>query len=317
MVVNDTFLDDRDSGIIALGGDKLLLTWFHHDYDYYYINRETFAAKHPLTLPVYEMYPTIPEDKRSAGSYVRLSHDNGWTWDAPVKVPINTPHGPVLLHDGVLLYLGKQRTYDYTAKTEEKIYTYQSTDGGKEWSYLGTITLCDGLEWKNVWEPHLIELRDGRILGIIRVQGVTDCGGLTMYQTISEDRGKTWTPMKPLGTCGSVPHLMRHSSGAIILTYCRRYTSLGRFPNIGQRALISYDDGETWEDEYIVTRASVSDLGYPSSTELPDGSILTVYYERYGEDPVPSLLCSRWRLDRYSEMDPAEDDWRKALYNPA
>jgi hypothetical protein len=39
------------------------------------------------------------------------------------------------------------------------------------------------------------------------------------------------------------------------------------------------------------------DLGYPCSTELGDGSILTVYYQKPArrEDKC-ALLCSRWRL---------------------
>ena len=38
------------------------------------------------------------------------------------------------------------------------------------------------------------------------------------------------------------------------------------------------------------------DLGYPSSVELPDGSLLTVCYQRCAPGEKCSLLRNRWRL---------------------
>ena len=33
MIINDTVLDDRDGGIVSLGGGKLLMTYFNHPRD--------------------------------------------------------------------------------------------------------------------------------------------------------------------------------------------------------------------------------------------------------------------------------------------
>ena len=38
------------------------------------------------------------------------------------------------------------------------------------------------------------------------------------------------------------------------------------------------------------------DLGYPSTVELGDGSLFTVYYQRDAPDEHCSLLWSRWQL---------------------
>ena len=38
------------------------------------------------------------------------------------------------------------------------------------------------------------------------------------------------------------------------------------------------------------------DLGYPSSAELDDGSILTVYYQKVASADKCSLLWTRWKL---------------------
>mgnify|MGYP001144988531 CR=1 FL=1 len=93
---------------------------------------------------------------------------------------------------------------------------------------------------------------------------------------------------------GLPPHLFVHSSGAVILSYaCRRDGAKS------ERAAVSYDGGETWSEEYILNdkMPSFSDLGYPASVELTDGSILTVYYQCLPGDSWCSVLYSKWRLN--------------------
>ncbi|MBR6747398.1 MAG: exo-alpha-sialidase, partial [Clostridia bacterium] len=113
----------------------------------------------------------------------------------------------------------------------------------------------------------------------------------SMFQTWSDDGGKTWTVPEHVDVSGSPPHLLRHSSGAVICVYGRREEPYG------ERALISYDDGKTWAKDVELSRGERADLGYPCSVELADGSILTVYYQAWGEDPSTSFLYTRWSLD--------------------
>src|SRR5690606_3212015 len=40
-------------------------------------------------------------------TWMLRSADGGVTWSAPYRVPVNSPHGPVALRDGRLLYAGK------------------------------------------------------------------------------------------------------------------------------------------------------------------------------------------------------------------
>ena len=87
------------------------------------------------------------------------------------------------------------------------------------------------------------------------------------------------------------PHLLRHSSGAIVLVGGRR------LPGYGQRAVVSYDEGQTWSDQIIIRDDGPhGDLGYPCSIELDDGSIYTVYYQYLAGQKKASLLWSRWEL---------------------
>ena len=86
---------------------------------------------------------------------------------------------------------------------------------------------------------------------------------------------------------------MLHSSGALILTYGRREAPFGG------RIMISRDGGKTWGEEHILTEAYCNDLGYPATVELEDGSLVTVYYERYKDDKFTSILGVKWRIEEF------------------
>ena len=288
-VVNDTYLDDRDAGIVSLGGKKLLVTWFSHPAKVYMEKYGEHLRKvWPGSAGVLEAYPSIPEEEARGGSFIRLSEDGGFTWGETIRVPVSSPHGPGLLRDGSLLYLGKAM---YTDELPEgAIAAYKSTDGGAGWEKLAILDIPEGTKPNNFHEPHVVELPSGRLLGMIRGEGPEVPFGFTVYETHSDDGGRTWTPMVCLNVQGSPPHLLLHSSGAVILSFGRR-----REP-FGERALVSTDGGETWPEEYILHETAPCDLGYPASVELDDGSILTVYYQQVEGDPFTSLQWTRWKL---------------------
>ena len=317
VVVNDSYLDDRDAGILYMGNGRMLVTWFNHPASFYlnqyYNSIKNYAtqAEQPASLGLLESFKSIPEEFAKGGSFVRISEDYGVTWSDPIRVPGSAPHGPNLCRDGSLIYLGKDMYItDEDANKTGKIRAYRSTDGGYTWNEVGIVPYPTGTLPQNFHEPHVTELPDGRLFGVIRaqnnaadpIQPIRDGAttptakirnvGYTMYSTYSDDGGKTWSEMKPLGISGAPGHLLVHSSGALILTYSRRETP------IGERAAISYDGGKTWTEEYILTSDVPYDNGYPATAELPDGSLLTVYYEKYGGDSKPSILCTKWSLQR-------------------
>ena len=53
----------------------------------------------------------------------------------------------------------------------------------------------------------------------------------------------------------------------------------------------------TWDTDntYVLRDDGVGDLGYPGSVQLPDGSILTVYYITLA-DGVTHSAATRWEL---------------------
>ena len=141
-------------------------------------------------------------------------------------------------------------------------------------------------------------LPSGKLVGAIRLQNygpdadVTKLGliDFSIVQTDSADGGRTWSMPTPL-FYGSPPHLLRHSSGALVMCYGYRR------PPCGQRAAFSRDDGASWDHDWIIRDDGPNgDLGYPSTLEMGDGSLFTACYQAVPGDAKCSLLWSRWRL---------------------
>ena len=292
IVINDTWMDDRDAGIVWLGGKKLLVTWFCHSAELYMpiIKDLEMGYGWAGMKSVLEQYPTIPKEYARGGSYLRVSEDGGETWGETVRVPVNSPHGPILRRDGSLLYLGKEMYVRETLSEKDEIAAMESRDGGKTWSELGRVPLpqVEGIDWTHLHEPHAAELPDGKLIGVIRGHHPQPS---MIYQTESTDGGRTWSVPAAMPLDGLPPHIIRHSSGALIVTYGHRDEPFG------ERAIVSYDDGKTWPDLYILRDdAPDLDLGYPATVELGDHSLLTVYYQRIPGDGFPCIQYTKWSL---------------------
>ncbi len=300
-VINNTPMDDRDAGIISLGGQRMAVTWFTSN-SYFLFNRllgyhnEDGTWKDPAAGKVLDTW-TEEMIAKESGSFIRISPD-GEYWGEARPVPVNTPHGFIVLKDGSWFYLGKAWEFngtgkDYYMKDDSPIRAARSTDEGRTWEVLGDVPLPEGVGYVKCHEPHVIELANGDLLGAIRVETPFD-----VYLSRSTDGGKTWSTMEDVGCKGSPPHLLRHSSGAIICVVgYRDYAPKTNHPGYGQRCMISYDEGKTWDTNLIIRDDGPgNDLGYPASVELDDGSILTIYYQYLPGQPVASILWSRWKL---------------------
>ena len=293
-VINDSPLDDRDAGIICLGGESLLVTWFSVD-----VTQYDQWIKNALPPEEYEearavMDANSPDTIRAnRGSWILLSPDGGESWEGPIRCPVNTPHGPIALPGGRLFYLGKGFSQDQ-GEVSGQIMSYESLDGGRTWQYLGTVPETEAAPVKAMHEPHAAAWPDGFVLGVIRVQAKD---GETTYLTRSRDGGRTWTPPEDCPLGGYPTHLCVHSSGALVATYGWRHAPYG------QRARVSFDRGETWSREIVLRQdGSSGDLGYPCTVELPGGSLYTVYYQAVPGETPTSIQYTRWTLDEFKSL---------------
>lgn len=297
-VIQDSMIDDRDAGVCAWGDRNLLVTWFRSDTRKYRNESWIPEAERAMWDKVFASWTDAKVNELS-GSWAMLSQDAGATWSTPIRVPVSTPHGPIRLRSGELLYLGKPYgTWDDMDKAA--ITAARSADDGRTWQVLGRIPCHPGTDPANYHEPHVVELPAGRLVGMIRIENhsgkdLKTAGILSfsLMQTESDDGGRTWTTARPLGFHGSPPHLLRHSSGALVLTYGYRQAPFG------QRVAVSRDDGTTWDHDWIVRDDGPDgDLGYPSTVELADGGLLTVCYQKAAAGEKCSLLWSNWQLPK-------------------
>ncbi len=304
-VINDSPLDDRDAGIVNLGGRRVLVSWFttaNHSYA-----QEKWVREWLGDDEVDSWLPTLdaitPEiSAQGLASWIMLSNDRGETWSAPIRAPVSSPHGPVLLRSGDLFYIGKSYMSGLSDMEVGAINTARSRDGGLTWERQGSVPIHPGTDFANYHEPHVVELPGGRLVAMIRVEDHKDhplapagVVNFSVMQTESDDGGATWAPARPMGFHGSPPHLIRHSSGVLVMTYGYRQAAFG------QRVAFSHDDGITWDHDWIIRDDGPDgDLGYPSTVELGDGSLLTVCYQKVADDRKCSLLWSRWRMGQGS-----------------
>lgn len=334
IVVADGYTDCKNGGILYLGNGKMLLNWCTPPADIYYTVLYNRMAGDPVSRAFLDALPNLPIDRITGGSFVSLSEDYGMTWSRPEQVPVESCHGAAQCADGTIILFGKEYFADreeslraikeafdapektkmtfsswaeYIAKLAESRYAEctagcpvvccASTDGGRTWEKRGTPPVPRGKDWFCIHEPAAIELPDGTLLGVARAEEQAEYeNDFTILITRSRDGGYTWTDWECSHMAGSPPQLVRHSSGALICSVGRRVGD-----PLGAYAYVSYDDGRTWEKEYQLMTTGDSDCGYTATTELPDGSLLTVYYFHYTgpdgkKDSYPSIGYTHWKL---------------------
>jgi hypothetical protein len=283
ITINNTPLDDRDSGIIETEKGTLLVSWF-----------TSLAFEDPKYVPPEEAEKwrrhaekiDIKTRKYWFGSWIRRSTDGGASWEEPIKVKVSAPHGPIQLTNGRLIYLGNGEVNGTPTIAAE-----ESLDDGKTWRVIGRVPI-ERMENLKFCEPHLVEIEDGRLLAMLRT-GTRKMEERFLYQTESMDGGRTWSEPHRTPIWGYPPHLLRLKNGWILVTYGRRIYPYGEY------ACISRDGGNTWEIENEVELCSSmsDDLGYPASVQLQDGSIFTVYYQIDKDGEKPCLMGTHWQLE--------------------
>lgn len=304
MIINDTWLDDRDVGLCSMGEGKLIMSSFHNRKSVYLdqlprIERGTEEFSKAMTLAYVNEYNNMPEGTfYNHGSFTRVSLDGGKTWEKAYDAPASSPHGPIYTKDGRLLWLGRSVEKFEANKGLDDILLIESRDMGKSWTVLSSIEKPDDMEFNGVGpdkillcEPDILELNDGTLLGSIRVQGTeTSDNYYTMYNAFSYDGGKTWTKLEKTNICGSPPHLIQLFDGRVVCVFGRREAPFGI------RAIVSEDCGKTWGEEMLLSEAPNKDLGYPSTVQLDDGTLVTVFYKLNPPANKTDIVYVKWSV---------------------
>lgn len=314
----DTPLDNRDGGVNAFGERGVVVSSLSLSLEFV---EDTLKSdlEHKANQAEYSMgyiNSVSPETRKKYDwNFFRISNDMGRSFGPLHKIPASSPHGPVGLKDGKLLWVGRLRpSKEIGCEKEEGIYTFIINPEDGSYEMRGKIPKPKGNDLYFPCEPHAIELDDGRYLCHFRVQ-VKNGDVFTTFQSISEDGGYTWSePEMILSLRGGAPaQIMKHSSGVLISSYGERMAPYG------VKAMFSYDNGKTWDTDnwvYIHTLKPTDeerlkamqdcslisgvhgDIGYPSTVELDDGSLLTVFYAHLDRTAPAEIFAQKWRFEK-------------------
>ena len=233
-------------------------------------------------------------------SYYRFSDDEGETWSDPKVLTPGSEH-ICQMHNDKLLRLSGGRIL---APAELRVDTgldndhrgfvstaWYSDDDGHTWhrSDNDVDMLKEGVESQ---EPHLVELKDGRVLMLFRTYsgyvGRADSG----------DHGQTWSRGEivqelQLPMNSSALHVSRiPATGDLLLVrstgnggkeagerprVCNRADGNKHYIRTPLTSVISRDEGETWENERVIAGDPYGDFGYPSVLHLDDLALVSYH----------------------------------------
>jgi len=157
----------------------------------------------------------------------------------------------------------------------------RSHDNGRTWGEWNLIA-------PGYSETALLAMPDGSLLAFLR-------GGerpVNVWLSGSRDSGRTWS--HPHAITGQSQHpadAIMLKSGHLLLCYGNRVEPLG------VQAMLSVDGGKTWDRRTAIAWTSLNtDCGYPSSVQLDDGTIVTMYYSVGTKDlPDEQAIVVRYR----------------------
>lgn len=220
--------------------------------------------------------PYAPFEGCALRPWVCRSKDGGRTWEHDGD-GWPSPDGDGQFWPFGKIHPGADGTLCAAAYSRGTAYLLRSCDDGFTWGDPSPIQVGGN-------ETAILHLGSGRWLAAIR-QSVARKGKVSARQWnedhlelfTSDDDGRIWQHAMPLSLPLQHPaDLLRLQDGRILLTYGNRCLN-----NNGIDARFSEDDGATWTPPIRIGPCDLSarDGGYPSSVELPDGRVVTAYYD--------------------------------------
>ena len=210
-VLLDAAIDSRDSGVLETSKGTILVTTFTSlAYESALAQAERIppGGKGSWTAETLKRWQaahgrlSAAQRKAALGVWMTRSIDGGLTWSARYPSLVNSPHGPITLAGGRLLYAGKQLWED-----KHRVGVCQSLDDGQSWQWLAEIPTRPGDKHAEYHELHAVETIDGRL--IVHIRNHNAANAKETLQCESCDGGKTWTVPHPIGVWGLPSHLPR------------------------------------------------------------------------------------------------------------
>jgi predicted neuraminidase len=197
----------------------------------------------------------------------RTSHDNGRTWSDARRLPdgILGPikNKPVRLADGTLI--NPSSTESTEQPSAWRVHFERSTDAGVTWTAVRPPAAAEGSAIDAI-QPSILVHSGGRLQAVGRSRSGR------IFETWSNDGGRTWTPVSltalPNPNSGTDAVTLR--DGRHLMVY--NHTPKGRSPlNIAVSR-----DGKAW-DAALVLEAEPGEYSYPAIIQSADGRVHITY----------------------------------------
>ena len=252
------------------------------------------------------------------GLRLLTSDDDGRTWSAPTAVSIDfdrpAVYGEMIeLASGELLWpvWGEHRKGERWRSA-----LLSSRDGGRSWTLKSTIAFDPHARMTGRYveagdtgasdtgtadfsrnddpdfRPHnatdgfnetsVAQLADGRLLAVLRQQGVRGDQELSLFKATSTDDGASWSAYERIGFSGMSPALARLPDGRLLLGTRRFVAHDGIEPGVEIR--IGTPDGAYWstpvklDDPHGTRLTAEYQCGYPAFAREPGGTWLAFFY---------------------------------------
>ncbi len=177
----------------------------------------------------------------------------------------------------------------------------RSTDNGQTWGDPSVI-LAD--PDKQFYEETALCVVGDKLLAHVRKPG----GNVDQY--VSTDDGRTWQGPTPLTEGGQQP------GGAFLLKSGKLMATWGnRRPPMGAAAMLSNDEGKSWDYAHRVSLAwdaPNENCGYANGTQAGDGSIVVVYYIMHVPPGGPDGYHKLWLGSKVYAVRFTEEQFLKA-----
>jgi hypothetical protein len=218
-------------------------------------------------------------------SWFYTSRDRARSWQGPYRfgdfglpgISARTDIVPLGPHDALFLLTAVKSN-----GKEGRVFCLRTRDGGRTFAFESFV----GEEPEGyAIMPASLRLADSSILSLVRCstpgRGPDRKAWIEQYRSL--DEGRSWTlegrAVDNTGYGGNPPTLSALPGGRLLLVYGFRDAPYG------MRARTSADGGRNWSEDIVLRDdAGMSDLGYPRTVVLANGTALTVYYYNHGAE---------------------------------
>lgn len=285
-----------------------------------------------IILPYNDMQLHGSYNERTTSLYMLRSVYDGFTWSKPIQIAANIhelfTYGKTLELDNGTLLMPIWGRYKKEEKWRAGVLV--SHDGGNTWNEYRTIAydpnanLTGPYSFSEIngfdnngkidqdapfhpdFRPHcsidgfnetfLSILPDGKIIAIIRQQGIRGSDRLEFYRAISADNGETWSVAEQINICGMSPCLHWSPGGRLILAYRQRF--LDRDSEYGVALSWSEDYGKTWKGKLVLkdpkgfSYTAEYQSGYPTLVNMGNNKIMGIFYSYDPNLPFKRYLAA-------------------------